>query len=206
MRFWNGSVYLENLLAYRLAYIGGHLGSGKTLLGVALCKWLYDNKFIEGVFANIPIDYNWIPCVDHCENAAILLDEASKWADCRKSMFEYSGYGQMARKLNSYWIAPSKNRVDKRMADLVAKRVLDVWALDMWLYKWEDDDEGKGWFLFQGYEEVFGRYDTMFVPSDDGGILDQLQEELKRKEGSTRKILRPQGWGYGRKQVGVVES
>ena len=192
IRFLFGGSFLEYLVSYRLIGIEGRLGAGKTLLAVALAKYLYDQGLVKGVFANFPIDPTFVPTVATWVNSCVILDEAWAFADARKSANKYEGYGAYARKLNSFLLCPSKNGVDKRMSDMVVFREADVWVLNSLLYRYEDrQGVDKGRFLLSGYEECYGRYEHGFIPWDDGGIKDTMMEEIKRLAGSTRRVFVP---------------
>lgn len=192
IRFWGGAYFLENLLAWRLIAIEGRLGGGKTSLSVAMARWIYENREttgVDGVFANFPIDPSFIPVKHSCVNSVVILDEGWSFADARKSLQKFEGYGAYARKLNMYLISPGINPVDKRMRQMKVKRELDLWLFDAWLYRWSNVDGDAGRFLLTGYRDVFGAYDHRFIPADDGGIKETLFHEISALAGSTRKIF-----------------
>lgn len=185
-RFINGGDFLENFLIWRLLALEGRLGGGKTLMSVALAKWLYDQKLVRGVLSNFPIDEEYIPYVPSCINTAVILDEGWSFADARSSAKGFKGYGAYFRKLGSYFISPSVYRVDRRMRPVSCTRKADMWIFKMWQYDWFDVTNTKGSFMFQGYESLFNRYDHRFIPADDGGILEIMQDEIKSLAGSRR--------------------
>lgn len=196
MSLINGSEFFEYFLSYRLLGISGRLGAHKTSFSVYLARWLWQQGFVDGVFANFPIDPEYVPVLDHCFRACVILDEAASFADSRNSGNKWTGYGAYARKLESFWISPSKNRADKRLTDLRCKRVSDIWLLDALYYKWRDDDPdgdgfSEGWFLWTEYWETYGKYETAFIPADDGGILDTMFAEIRERSGSTRRVWVP---------------
>jgi hypothetical protein len=198
--FFNAESFLEALLAYRLVWIRGRLGGGKTALAFALAKWLYETRgkdgrrLVDGVFTNVPSDPDYIPRLDRCYRACVILDEGwAHGADARDSRFKYSGYGAYARKLDCFWIQSSKNEIDKRMTDVICRRRGDIWMIKAWLYTWSDGEDSRGWFLWRRYYEVFGRYLTKFIPADDGGILESQQYEIAARAGSVQ-VLVPDGW------------
>lgn len=189
VHFINGAGFIENVVAFRQLWLGGRLGSGKTLTCVALAKWLYEENLVDGVFANFPIDSDYIPIRKCVRRSAVILDEGWSFADARNSQKKFEGYGAFARKLDSFWLSPSVFRVDKRMAQLQARRILDLWVLDAWLFQWHDIEGYKGHFLLRNYQECYGRYDHKFIPFDDGGIRDSLFSEIEDAAGSTREVL-----------------
>ncbi|MBI5303768.1 MAG: hypothetical protein HY868_16655 [Chloroflexi bacterium] len=184
--FISGGDFIENFIIWRLLALEGRLGGGKTLLSVALARWLYEQGLVRGVFANFPIDEDFIPYVPSCVNTVVILDEGWSFADARASAKGYRGYGAFFRKLGSYFISPSVYKVDRRMRPVSCARRLDLWLFKLWLYDWLDVSNMKGWFLFRGYETLFNKYDHRFIPADDGGILEVLTEEVKAISGSRR--------------------
>jgi hypothetical protein len=186
--FLMGSSFIENMIAWRTVGIEGRLGGGKTLLSVALAKWLYEHHQVRGVFSNFPIDPDYIPYVPSCINTCVILDEGAEWADARDSAKGHKGYGKYFRKLGSYMLSPSVYAVDRRMRPVTVERNLDLFMLGWWLYNWKDPRGAKGWFVFSGFESIFNKYDHRFIPADDGGILDTMKEEIKQLAGSRRKL------------------
>lgn len=193
-KLYHANNFLENFLAFRLLVLRGRLGSGKTLLGVALAKWLYDHKLVDGIFTNIPIDTGYLPITHQVRRSVVLLDEAWAFADPRLSANQFKGYGAYARKLDSFWISPSKHGVDKRVADLTCRRIADIVALDWWLYAYEDGDESKyresGWFILSNYRDLYDTFWHKAIPADDGGILESLEAEVAEASGSTHMVYK----------------
>lgn len=196
----NGSKALEYFLSCRLLALGGWLGSGKTLLAFGLARWLYLEGFIDGVLSNVPWDEDWLPRADEAYRAALILDEGGIFNDARGSATAHVGYGIAARKLDCYWIQPSKQAVDKRGYDLYIERLFDLWVLDMWVYQWEIGGRRpeKGKMFIRNYREVWGKYDSFGMPSDDGGILEAMKEALQR-----RSVVVASKWAARQAEIGL---
>ena len=67
--------------------------------------------------------------------------------------------------------------VDKRLRPLIVERSGRVDLLNIWIYTWSLNleygtgrDNGSGWFLLYNPSRFFGRFETHFVPVNDGGI------------------------------------
>ena len=157
-------------------------------MGVALARWLYDRGLVDGIFTNMPVAPRYVPVIKTPVRAAIVLDEANIWADNRGSGQRQTGFGKFARKLESWWISPSKDEIDKRLRDIVVEREGDIDIIHCWWYKWHDR-RYKGNFLWRNYETVFNQYKSDWIPADDGGILEELTREVARRAGSTRLLL-----------------
>lgn len=191
-RFLHANDFLENFVSYRLCYIGGRLGGGKTSLAIALARYLYDRGLVDGIFTNVPVDPRYIPVLNTVSRACVVLDEASLWASARGSGLKDIGYGAFARKLESWWVCSSKNKVDKELRDITVRRKADLWMFGWWLYAWMDEEgENSGWFIWTNPSCVFKRYRTGFIPADDGGILDILKRDISLASGSTRRVFLP---------------
>lgn len=185
-----GGNFLENFVTWRLLALEGRLGGGKTLMSVALARWLFKNGYVRGVFSNFPIDPKFVPYVPSCVNTVVILDEGWISADERESA-TFKGYGAFFRKLGSYLISPSIYRVDRRMRPISCERKADYYAFGLWHYEWWDVRRDKGWFLFTGYDQLFNKYDHRFVPADDGGILETMLAEIKFLAKSRRSFYIP---------------
>lgn len=205
--FLNGGSFLENMLAFRLVWIRGRLGSGKTLLAVALSRWLYDNNYIDGMLTNINVNPAYVPVIRHVRRSAVVLDEAGAFADSRNSMNKSEGYGAFARKFDSYWLSPSKIKPDGRMGDLIVRRNLELIGLDWLIYSWLDNEgEQKGWFALVGYRELFGQYQHTAIPASDGGIKRLLREAIEEQAVEVdKRVWTPQQWEQY-KRLGYIKQ
>lgn len=192
--FINGGYFLEQLTSFRLMSITGRLRGGKTLLAVALARWLYRQGLVRGVYANMPIDPSYIPVIHSCINTCVILDEAWFFADKRKSAQKFEGYGAFFGKLGSFLISPSVYGSDFRMGSVQCTREVDLWFADTWLYKWENESGDKGRFGLRNYDATFNHYPHRFIPLDDGGIRDTLLREINEIGGSMRPVLTSDDW------------
>ncbi len=187
--FLMGGGFLENAVAWRAIGLEGRHGGGKTLLSVAIAKWLYEKGMVRGVFANFPIKNWYIPNIPSVVNTCIILDEGAQFADARESSKTWKGYGAFLRKLGSWMLSPSVFAVDRRMRPVTCERAWDLFLFGWWLYHWKDPRNMKGWFILSGYESLFNAYDHTFIPSDDGGILQAFKDEVGMLAGSQRKVF-----------------
>jgi hypothetical protein len=170
--------FLEAWMLYRVCWIQGGLGSGKTLLSVALGHHLLRMGLVDGVLANLPtvLPPRIYGDDGFLDRRVIIFDEAWTHLDSRNSMVNTSDYGGYARKYESFWVFPSVHQIDKRMRSVVvwrAARLNFKPFINAWLYRWELELEYKqegGWFLLLDPERYFGWYDTAHVPVSDGGL------------------------------------
>jgi len=193
---WSGLVGADQFLAtfslVRVMWISGYMGTGKTLLGVALFHEMYKRKLITGVISNIPTT---LPLPDwereFLMHAGLLFDEAGVQMDARTSMANSREYGAYARKLDYYLISPSVIPVDKRIAHMRCERVFKLrYGIipEIWIYRYTrtlgEDKIVWGHFALIDPSQYFGMYDTDYIPMDDGDIGAAWQrtvyEQVKR--------------------------
>jgi hypothetical protein len=169
----NGENFFESFAGVRDVYITGRKGSGKTLLAFAMADYALTNKFVKGVFANIPHNY---PVAASVKDAFVIVDESWQFIDNRFTKGTYSFMGAWSRKTNSMWAFPSVFGVDLRVRNLEVERIADLNLLPIraWLYRWANCWGDKGHFLLVRPEQYFGTYDTKAIPVDDGGAVDSL--------------------------------
>lgn len=127
--------FFSMLSIYRLLWIRGRLGGGKTLLAVAVAEELQRRGITVGTIANIPsllkpppwreeITYgNGHVAPRWMVGACVIFDEAWTILDNRSSMSNSRAYGAFARKLQSFWIFPSVIPIDKRMSFFYVERL-----------------------------------------------------------------------------------
>ncbi|HEY9758880.1 MAG TPA: hypothetical protein V6C97_27170 [Oculatellaceae cyanobacterium] len=177
------SEFRNYLGLYRVAAIIGRLGSGKTLLSVAIAHRLMLEHSVLRVWCNFPVGLEARELPDNLEELdkptikalmsdnVFLLDEAWDFADSRKSANDYSGYGAYVRKLRSYFIGASVYPPDKRMRAITVNRVMSVVGLGWWVYQYLlFDNSTKGMLILTNPAEYFGTYDTDWIPEDDAGL------------------------------------
>jgi len=171
--FFNAENFFEMFVQIRDVFITGRKGSGKTLLAFAMADYALQNRFVSGVFANIPHRF---PVAQSVANAFVIVDESWQFIDNRFSKSTYSFMGAWSRKTGSLWAFPSVYGVDLRVRNLQVERVADINLLPVrvWIYRWESVWGDKGHFALIRPERYYGTYDTRAIPVDDGGAVASL--------------------------------
>lgn len=212
MGFFHFSDFEEKLLHYHTLYITGELGSGKTLLAFALGHYCIQQRYVEGIWTNVPHTF---PVSRDITNSFVVFDEAGIAIDSRLSSSTYSMYGAFARKSNTIYTFPSVIAVDKRCRNLEVLRIADIELLPfrIWIYSWYCTNGARGWFGLSYPETMFNTYDTKAVPFDDGGILEAfcakypeaIEFMLENKYGDRLKQI--MGWSRkgGRREISKGE-
>jgi len=173
------SARLDNdLEQYRVIFIGGAFGSGKTLLSVALAERLKRRGY--RVIANFPCLLNDDITPDMLsgikktvlifdEGGARLLDARSWNSKENKDFLHTIDY---CRKNDIYFIIPSATTVDKRarrlsiQANLRGKRFLSTFGLSPFCWPFfavPEQDIGFSFMLFFPYA-YFPLYSTLSIP------------------------------------------
>jgi hypothetical protein len=197
----NGEDFFESFAGVRDVFITGRKGSGKTLLAFAMADYALKNKFVTGVFANIPHNF---PVAKSVKDAFVIVDESWQFIDNRFSKSTFSFMGAWSRKTGSLWAFPSVYGVDLRVRNLQVERIADINLLPVraWLYKWSNCWGDKGHFMLVRPEQYYGTYDTKAIPVDDGGAVDSLLSLVP--EGS--KLVQRGGGERKGRSYGTTES
>lgn len=181
---------------YRMVWISGRFGGGKTSLAVAIAQWLCAKSYARYIASNIKLLVGKeVGCVDAAElrritckgpvytDTVILMDES--WTIVgkgtgRKQVVDWLAY---MRKGNNFLVMPSVLPLVSEVGVLRVERVFNGlgFGLPVWLYRWYLGDHrrggDRGWYAFLHPARVFGLYDTSAIPSEEFTIYDTWQEE-----------------------------
>lgn len=181
---------------YRMVWISGRFGGGKTSLAVAIAQWLCAKSYARYIASNIKLLVGKeVACVDPAElrritckgpvytDTVILMDES--WTIVgkgtgRKQVVDWLAY---MRKGNNFLVMPSVLPLVSEVGVLRVERVFNGlgFGMPVWLYRWYLGDHrrggDRGWYAFVRPQRVFGLYDTGAIPSEDFTIYDTWQEE-----------------------------
>jgi hypothetical protein len=183
--FLFGDLFWSMFLAYRVCWLMGRYGAGKTSLAVIMAAKLLAESRVDYVVSNIPLSFStpvegkFIPTPpdgEKIKNAGILLDEAWIYIENRQSVVDYAAF---VRKQNHFLLLPSVFPVHARLSYFYVQRVFNAYTLGIpaWVYQWNINNKGikeRGHFAVYNPISVFGHYPTDFVPADDAGIADAL--------------------------------
>lgn len=199
---------------YRVAFIGGHYGSGKTLLAVALGVHWWERGWCDHIYANIRLKgdfYEETP--EEIRDAYILYDESWQSLDAR----EFGGKKSQRwlaylRKRNITLVLASVLTVDVRFRVLTVQRRFAL-GDSLWWYAWRVNDGFKpyGGALIITHPLRYGQvYDHKEVPPEWMGerladglsrIREPMGEERILTEDPERgreKYFKEEGKGRGR--------
>lgn len=176
--FAGADEFLGMLHAFRICWLSGRFGGGKTSLAVILAAKLLADGKVDTVVSNFSTSLSSdVPSAGGLYNSAIVLDESWIYLDDRSSVTTYAAF---VRKFNHYLILPSVWPPHNRFTFLSVQRVWNAYVVGLpaWVYRWQlgmKSVKEKGYFAVFNPSAVFGMYDTEYVPVDDGGISDAIK-------------------------------
>lgn len=184
-----GDVFINTLRNFRLCWLAGRVGGGKTALAVRLGYYFYERGWAKHIIGNFPCvlftDLHRLPELRDC---FVILDEAGVWMDERL----FDQVVAYLRKRNVYVMMPSYLAPPTKARSIYVQRTLNghAFGVNCWWYTgmvknlFVQDKYSLAW---TNPREVYGLWDTSHVASDDGGIIDLFIDtfgELQR--GKTR--------------------
>lgn len=174
--------------AFRVCWLGGRFGGGKTSLAVALAASILRIGWVDGVISNFPISFGKIPEEPtDLRNKAIILDEAWLYLKNRKAVEDYAAF---LRKANIFLILPSVFPIHPRLSFLRVQRLFNgqVFKLPFWVYKYSlsmMNIKENGYFLLLNPQSIYPAYDTLYIPSNNAGEI--IAQSLAMTIGRERK-------------------
>ena len=103
IKFIMAEDFFSMLVFFRVLYLEGRPGAGKTYLSVLLSAYLLSGGYVKRVVSNVPISWGEkaiAPLTDAC----IILDESWMYINSRSDVMDYAGF---VRKFNHYLLLPS---------------------------------------------------------------------------------------------------
>lgn len=175
-----GALFWQTFTAFRLCWLRGRFGGGKTALAVIMLARLLAEGRVSSVVSNIPLSFSSVP-VSPLRDAGILLDESWIYLESRRDVVDYAGF---VRKFNHYLLLPSVFPIHNRLSFFYCQRIFNGYTIGLpfWAYEWGIRDKvvkEKGVFLLWRPSAVFGHYPTEYVAGDDGGISDVVTQTAK---------------------------
>lgn len=181
---------------FRMVWIRGRFGGGKTALAVAVCLWLVQKSYARYIASNIALTVGREVAVVSAEelrrvscagpvfrDTVILMDESWQALGKGTSRNQIQSWLSFMRKGNNFLIMPSVLPLVSDVTTLQVERFFNglVLGVPAWLYKWHLGDYRKGGdrglHLFMNPKRVFGLYDTAAIPSEEYTIYDTWKEE-----------------------------
>jgi len=198
MPFIGGDNLLSYMETYRILWIWGRYGGGKTSLGYRIAYHLLQTGRFRYMFSNVKCVWNDDPekvvyrdrqYVD----AVFVLDEGGTFI---KDVVDLDQYTAFLRKMNIALIIPSIEPPPRGAQKLKVQMVFD-WTtigIPLWQYSMMlnfGEVKVKDRFFWYKPSEIWGVYDTNGVPLDDAGLavyLARWTKNLQRMHGYAKNV------------------
>lgn len=189
---------------YRVMWINGRYGGGKTALAHMLAHELLRSGFSRYLISNTRSVWRDDPAKVQLRDGVLadsvmILDEGGMFLQTGREADQYLAF---MRKMNIVLIIPSVQPPSARVRFLTVQRFMTLGAvgLPMWLYSMTLMSGGireQMRFAWWKPQEIFGIYDTVGAPTDDGGIDEYLKAWTVQLKSSTRSLSKYRGGASG---------
>lgn len=202
--FINAANVMRLIRNYRVLFIGGRFGGGKTSLAFRIAYDLKIKGDVRYIFANTHSIWNDNPddvVLRENDNgkkqfvdAVLILDEGGLFLE---TGWEAKAFIAFLRKMNIIVIIPSYEPPALKLKTLTIQRVFNWQAIGLPLWQYRLDlnfmkVKSKENFFWWQPNEVFGLYDTQGMPEDDAYFstyFKEWQRQAQDAQGYERKKL-----------------
>lgn len=188
----NATSFMGLFRNYRMMYLSGRYGGGKTASSVRFAYDMLDHGWVKHALGNFPCVLFEDPNrITDMEDTVLVLDEAGVWLSDK----EFDKLTAFLRKKNLYLIMATVLPPPLRAKVLVAQRTRNLQAMGvpMWMYSGalvQGVIKEKADFTWWQPSEVFGLYDTSYVTDDDCGLLEWVKDGFQRD----KEYRHAKGW------------
>lgn len=182
---------------FRVVWIGGRYGGGKSALAHEIAANLLESGVVKYLVSNVRSvwrdDPSKVQMVDGVlVNAVVILDEGGMFLQSGRDVDAYLAF---MRKMNIILIIPSVHPPPMRVRFLTITRFMTLTAVGLpaWLYSLTLQYAGvkeQMRFLWWKPSLIYGIYDTTGAPVDDGGLDEYLKEWSQNLQKHTNSISR----------------
>ena len=179
------------LVEYRICWVAGRFGGGKTSFALCVASWLVANGYAKKILSNSPTSLA-LPDPRDADDAAIVIDEG--WQFKNEAVEKYAAF---TRKINSYLLFPSVWPPHPQFCNFYVQRIFDASCVGLpaWFYRWVLRTRvfnEKGTIVLWKPGPIFKYMDTLKVTTGDGGIADAIGRSIANANAKDREahILR----------------
>lgn|SRR5690554_3811753 len=219
-----GEIIVGMLQTFRVIWIGGRYGGGKTALAFRLAYELLDSGFSRYLLSNCRSVWGDAPAdvvlrEGRYLDTVVILDEGGLFLRTGKDADDFLAF---LRKLNVVLIVPSVKPPAPAVRMVSVQRTANLQSIGLpaWVYTASVEygrQRDRERFLWWQPSEIYGVYDTADVPVDDCGIGDYLLAEVDKLvkasgHGTSRRnkraisILEGGGWDAGAGVAPAVDT
>lgn len=185
MPFYNADPFITAMRNYRLVYIDGRYGGGKTALAFRLAYELVIRWKYRYIMSNTLSVWNDDPKKVYLQNnnggmevnGVLVLDESGEFMESRSAVKEWLSFN---RKIDTIMLLPSFLPPSRDVRILTVQRIFNanIIGIPAWFFRWEIDKgsvRDGGVFAWWKPFEIFGIYDTRGMPTDANILLDMVK-------------------------------
>lgn len=182
MPFINSDPFMTAVRQFRLLYIDGRYGGGKTALAFRIGYELVMTYKYRYLLSNTLSVFNDDPAKVYLRegveaNAVLVLDEGGEFLSKRSEVEQWLSYN---RKIDTIMLIPSFLPPSRDVRILTVQRIFNanILGIPAWFYRWEIDKGSVtdgGVFCWWRPFEIFGVYDTRGMPSDANKLLEKVK-------------------------------
>lgn len=196
MPLWNAESFLGNLRTFRVCWLGGRYGGGKTALAFRLAYELVKSGFSRYVLTNVQSPWADKPSdvqvrAGQYIDSVIIADEGGLFLKTKRDTEEFIAFN---RKFNTVVLVPSVIKPSNVITGLTVRRTVNLQpaGIPLWVFEMRlvSDKVYKEHFYWWKPQEIFGLYATEDIPVDDdeiGLFLTEHLEKVKKSSGKSKK-------------------
>lgn len=173
-----GGIFLHTLRNYRIAWIGGRYGGGKSAVSVRLGIEFLERGWVEHIIGNFPcVAFDSWRDMGELRDAFIILDEAGAWMKEK----DFEDTVAFLRKRNLYLVLPSVMPPPIKARALNIQRTInfEIIGIPVWRYQmslsYMNVFEQAALYWWKP-REIFGLYDTADVATNSRGIVRYVRQ------------------------------
>jgi hypothetical protein len=187
MPFINGGVAISQVRGFRMCWLPGRFGSGKSAVAFRLGYELsmnYGYQIISNTECiwneTTPPDWKFDDAGSMTLDVYAVVDEGGLWLQSEVEAMEYLAF---AGKMNLIVVLPSITEPCDIFSSLTIQPMYNFRSIGVPynVYEWRVSQQKakfKGGFGWLGMEEIYGTYSTLNPASDPRGILHYLREKV----------------------------
>lgn len=198
--FWGFDAAFNVIAENYFCWLGGHYGSGKTMLAHAIAYRLWKQGYVDRIVSNVPCviadePFSWEIPDPNQTRTAVVLDEAGLWIN---NIYDARPYTAFLRKAQIYLLLSSITppAVFFRTIHIQKVSTLQKFGVPMVRYELTNEDTNMK-YRFQYAWDMYGLYKTTAAPTGSEKILqwitsvnDSLAEQDGYKDISQTKVMK----------------
>jgi len=176
-----GNIFIHTVRNFRLCWIGGRYGGGKTSFALRLAIEFLERGWAKTAYGNFPsVVFDPLPSDRIIQDCVIVLDEAGVFMTEKllDKSIAFLRKRNVTLFMSSVLAPPTRGRTLEIQRTFNFQQLgLPVWSYVINLrYMNQREKYTCHWY---NPSEIYGLYDTSHVAVDDGGIIDALDKSVQ---------------------------